>query len=122
MPQESFFNFFSPPNIPDDLSLLEDEQGAAIELDFTIADMLKDRVIPKAVLYFTGEILQSGASSEIDQSSDNTSLSADEQFNKANKHVHFNNDSNSDNDQTKGPTVVGGGGGEKPPECDKQVQ
>ncbi|KAI6648454.1 Nucleosome assembly protein 1-like 1 [Oopsacas minuta] len=121
VPQESFFNFFSPPNIPDDLSLLDDEQGAAIELDFTLAEMLKERVIPKAVLYFTGEILQSGESSQIDDSSVDTSISADEEFNKANKHIHFNHYSDSDNGNDNSKNASGEGA-EKPPECDKQVQ
>ena len=101
--------------------MLDDDQGIAIELDFSIAELLKDRVLPKAVLYFTGEILLSGTSSQIDGTSDNTSLSADEEFNRANKHVHFNHDSDSDNEQTKDPSA-GRSAGEKPPECDKQVQ
>ena len=81
--------------------------------------MLKERVIPKAVLYFTGEILQSGFSSEVDESSGDDSLSGDEEVTKANKHTHFNQDSDSENDSSK---HAAGEGVEKPPECDKQVQ
>ena len=80
---------------------------------------MKERVIPKAVLYFTGEILQSGISSEVDESSRNDSMSDDGGVAKVNKHTHFNQDSDSENDSSKN---AAGGGVEKPPECDKQVQ
>ena len=80
---------------------------------------MKERVIPKAVLYFTGEILQSGLSSEIDESSGDASMSGDEEVTKVNKHTHFNQDSDSENDNSKNAS---GEGVEKPPECDKQVQ
>ncbi|WP_411023546.1 NAP domain-containing protein, partial [Salmonella sp. s51228] len=76
--QESFFNFFSPPTIPDDISLLEDAQSTAIELDFSIAETLKERIIPRGVLYFTGEILLNEDSSYGDSS--NSSSQSDDEF------------------------------------------
>lgn len=54
---ESFFNFFEPIEVPDEPV---DEQEAEqletdMEIDFDIGREIKDRVIPHAVLWFTGE-------------------------------------------------------------------
>lgn len=63
---ESFFNFFSPPAVPDDVhedDVDEDLRNILIT-DFEIGHYLRERVVPRAVLYFTGEGLQ-------DEDSDN---------------------------------------------------
>lgn len=53
---DSFFNFFSPPElIMNDLQE-SDKIEAYLENDFEIGHYLKERVVPRAVLYFTGEI------------------------------------------------------------------
>lgn len=53
---DSFFNFFDPPILPDDENdPLFDDINAILETDFEIAHFLKERVVPRAVLYFTGE-------------------------------------------------------------------
>ncbi len=65
VPVESFFNFFTPPKAPgsnededeeeDDEAMQELEER--LELDYQIGEDLKDRVIPHAITYFTGEAL-----------------------------------------------------------------
>lgn len=59
---DSFFNFFTAPEMPDGNEIDDvDEEDAmlkAIAVDFQIAEILKDRVLPQAVLYFTGEALE----------------------------------------------------------------
>lgn len=56
MLRPSIFDFFNPPLLPEDVS---DPSYAEIknvlEDDFEIGDYLKDSIVPKAVLYFTGE-------------------------------------------------------------------
>jgi nucleosome assembly protein 1-like 1 len=58
VPTESFFNFFSPPKAPD-----EDEDGAAsdieerLELDYQLGEDIKEKLIPRAIDWFTGEAL-----------------------------------------------------------------
>ncbi|XP_052855467.1 nucleosome assembly protein 1-like 1 [Drosophila gunungcola] len=57
-PVESFFNFFNSPqtsinNEDDD----EYEEAKALQADYKIGHFLRIRVIPKAVLYFTGDIV-----------------------------------------------------------------
>jgi len=59
VPQESFFNFFSPPKAPSD----EDDDAASdieerLELDYTLGEDIKEKLIPRAIDWFTGEALQ----------------------------------------------------------------
>ncbi|TFK33749.1 hypothetical protein BDQ12DRAFT_614711 [Crucibulum laeve] len=65
-PTESFFNFFSPPVPPaeeelesgdiDDDELEEIEEK--LEVDYQIGEDLKEKIIPRAVDYFTGKALE----------------------------------------------------------------
>ena len=55
----SFFNFFDPPPLPDDLGLIEVdvETQELLTSDFEIGHYFRERIIPRAVLFFTGEAL-----------------------------------------------------------------
>lgn len=55
VPNSSFFNFFSPPEIPK-IGKLEPREDMILEEDFEIGQILHDKVILKSVYYFTGEI------------------------------------------------------------------
>uniref|UniRef100_A0A673K618 Nucleosome assembly protein 1-like 4a n=1 Tax=Sinocyclocheilus rhinocerous TaxID=307959 RepID=A0A673K618_9TELE len=48
VPQDSFFNFFNP----------DEDLDFTLATDFEIGHFFRERVIPKAVLYFTGEALE----------------------------------------------------------------
>jgi nucleosome assembly protein 1-like 1 len=55
---DSFFNFFDPPAVPvtpEAEADMDDESRDALNADFEIGQVLRDRVIPRAVLYYTGE-------------------------------------------------------------------
>nr|AEE61808.1 unknown [Dendroctonus ponderosae] len=57
---DSFFNFFSPPTIPEgtkDEDVDEDLRNL-LTSDFEIGHYIRERVIPRAVLYFTGEAIE----------------------------------------------------------------
>jgi len=60
VPTESFFNFFSPPKAPTD----DDDDDAAsdieerLELDYQLGEDIKEKLIPRAIDWFTGEALQ----------------------------------------------------------------
>ena len=62
IPVESFFNFFSPPSIPEDTDdLTEDELGelrGRLECDYEVGDLFKTKIIPAAVYWFTGKALE----------------------------------------------------------------
>jgi len=67
---ESFFNFFSPPILPDDESELDEHTGAALELDYQIGQIFRDRVIPRAVLLYTGEAIEEVEGEDEDEEMD----------------------------------------------------
>merc|ERR1719433_231805 len=56
---DSFFNFFDPPTVPDDPKAEVDaETQELLTSDFEIGHYIRERVIPRAVLFFTGEALE----------------------------------------------------------------
>ncbi|KAG7304816.1 hypothetical protein JYU34_010184 [Plutella xylostella] len=53
---DSFFNFFSPPTMPDDSnSTLASDIQALLTADFEIGHYIRERVVSRAVLLYTGE-------------------------------------------------------------------
>merc|ERR550525_2326510 len=54
---DSFFNFFSPPAMKEDGELENDEDQATLAVDFDVGFAIKEKVIPRAVLYFTATSL-----------------------------------------------------------------
>lgn len=53
---DSFFNFFSPPVIPNGKEMdMTDEDRSILARDFDVGFAIKEKIIPRAVLYFTGE-------------------------------------------------------------------
>jgi len=59
--RDSFFNFFNPPDVPEGETASEDTE-AILGADFEIGHFLRERVVPRAVLYFTGEALEDDVS------------------------------------------------------------
>ncbi|KAL7794969.1 hypothetical protein V8C37DRAFT_375091 [Trichoderma ceciliae] len=61
VPTESFFNFFSPPKPPTDDADPDDDVASDIEerleLDYQLGEDIKEKLIPRAVDWFTGEAL-----------------------------------------------------------------
>ncbi|EGG02653.1 uncharacterized protein MELLADRAFT_78762 [Melampsora larici-populina 98AG31] len=62
IPTDSFFTFFSPPTPPaEEDNLSEGEQDdieQCLELDYQIGEDLKERIIPRAIDFFTGKALR----------------------------------------------------------------
>ncbi|CAN7047630.1 unnamed protein product [Brassica rapa subsp. trilocularis] len=56
---ESFFNFFSPPQVPEDEDDLDDDMAdelqGQMEHDYDIGSTIKEKIISHAVSWFTGE-------------------------------------------------------------------
>ncbi|TQS36862.1 hypothetical protein Golomagni_02678 [Golovinomyces magnicellulatus] len=60
VPTESFFNFFSPPKVPtedEDVDAATDIEER-LELDYQLGEDIKEKLIPRAIDWFTGEALQ----------------------------------------------------------------
>jgi len=59
IPTESFFNFFSPPIAPEDEEEddLPEDLDVRLELDYQLGEEIKEKLIPRAVDWYTGEAL-----------------------------------------------------------------
>uniref|UniRef100_A0A671YM06 Nucleosome assembly protein 1-like 1 n=1 Tax=Sparus aurata TaxID=8175 RepID=A0A671YM06_SPAAU len=55
VPNDSFFNFFTPPEGKDDG---DEDSEAVLAADFEIGHFIRERIVPRAVLYFTGEAIE----------------------------------------------------------------
>lgn len=58
IPVDSFFHFFTPPTPPTDESEADDELETKLELDYQIGEIIKEKLIPRAIDWFTGEALR----------------------------------------------------------------
>ncbi|KAH8305337.1 hypothetical protein KR044_006155 [Drosophila immigrans] len=72
MPRESFFRFFSPPQAMD-LSLADEKTKMVLGADFEVGYLLRTQIVPKAILFYTGDIVDN-ANDEL-ATADNTSAS-----------------------------------------------
>jgi len=57
VPTESFFNFFAPPAAPEDEDEVEEDIEERLELDYQLGEDIKEKLIPRAIDWFTGEAL-----------------------------------------------------------------
>ncbi|GLT98693.1 hypothetical protein SLE2022_161850 [Rubroshorea leprosula] len=71
---QSFFNFFDPPQVPDveeidEEAFLEqaEELQDILEQDYDIGLIIRDKIIPHAVSWFTGEAMEGDEDSEEDE-------------------------------------------------------
>lgn len=91
VPTESFFNFFNPPTPPgEDFEGTEEETNeidSRLELDYHLGEDIKEKLIPHAIDWFTGEALQyeenfdelEGAFDEDDFSDEEPNLDEDDE-------------------------------------------
>ena len=66
----SFFNFFDPPAVPDNEDELDPETQELLTSDFEIGHYIRERIVPRAVLFFTGEALEDESDCEEEESDD----------------------------------------------------
>ena len=77
VPNDSFFNFFNPPELSDDKSEIDEESQGILATDFEIGHFLRARVVPKAILYFTGDIVDDDDEDEFDGEEGDEELESD---------------------------------------------
>lgn len=93
---DSFFNFFYPPKVEEDEDAAENTEEL-LAADFEIGHFFRERLIPKAVLFFTGEALEDDEDEYDEEDDDELDDEDDEE----------------DPDYAPAP-------GEKPQECNQQ--
>ncbi|XP_039271855.1 nucleosome assembly protein 1-like 1 [Styela clava] len=105
---DSFFNFFSPPEVPEDADAeLDSDTENLLTSDFEIGHIIRERIVPRAVLYFTGE-------AQMDyEYDDEEEEEEDEEGHGSGEDTDSENDS--DYDPSKDP-----GTKEQPQECKQQ--
>uniref|UniRef100_A0A8C4RJQ3 Nucleosome assembly protein 1-like 1 n=1 Tax=Erpetoichthys calabaricus TaxID=27687 RepID=A0A8C4RJQ3_ERPCA len=69
VPNDSFFNFFSPPEVPES-GVLDEDSEELLAADFEIGHFLRERIVPHAVLYFTGEAIEDDDDDEGEEEAD----------------------------------------------------
>ncbi|XP_049817259.1 nucleosome assembly protein 1-like 1 isoform X2 [Aethina tumida] len=74
--QASFFHFFTPPQLPEDSDAKHIK--LAMKNDFALGLYFKDSIIPKAVLFFTGEMTDEVMFYDFGDDTDEEDASADD--------------------------------------------
>jgi nucleosome assembly protein 1-like 1 len=96
-PTDSFFNFFSPPEINDETDNPE-EAAEVLEADFDIGCIFKDKLIPYSLLWFTGEAAEYEDFGDFDD---------DEEFDED----EDDEEEEDEEEEEEAPPKKGGGGG-----------
>ncbi|XVF88770.1 hypothetical protein PTKIN_Ptkin19aG0078400 [Pterospermum kingtungense] len=78
---ESFFSFFSPPQVPDDDEDIDEDTAEELqnqmEQDYDVGSTIRDKIIPHAVSWFTGEATE-GDELDLDDEDDDGDEDEDE--------------------------------------------
>jgi len=112
---DSFFNFFDPPPLPEDPEAEVDaETQELLTADFEIGHYIRERIIPRAVLFFTGEALEED---DFDEEEEEEGSDGEEGVKKM---ISLDSDSGEEeeDDPDFDPSKVKGG--ENPQECKQQ--
>ncbi|XP_032240555.1 nucleosome assembly protein 1-like 1 isoform X2 [Nematostella vectensis] len=100
---DSFFNFFSPPEVTEDDADMDEETETLLAADFEIGHFVRERLVPKAVLYFTGEAIED----EFDEEDEDEEGDDDD-------------DHDDDGDEDEDPDYQPPADGSQPQECKQQ--
>ncbi|CAL9027645.1 unnamed protein product [Prunus brigantina] len=132
---ESFFNFFSPPQVPEDDEDIEEDAAEELqnqmEQDYDIGSTIRDKIIPHAVSWFTGEAIQGDDFGDLEDDEDDDIEDEDEDDEDEDEDE---DDDEDDEDEDEGKTkktssahkksgraqLADGQQGERPPECKQQ--
>nr|XP_044996354.1 nucleosome assembly protein 1-like 4 [Jaculus jaculus] len=79
VPNESFFNFFSPLKASVDGESLDEDSEFTLASDFEIGHFFRERIVPRAVLYFTGEAIEDDDNFEEGEEGEEEELEGDEE-------------------------------------------
>jgi len=97
---DSFFNFFDPPTESLQASEeLDNDTLSLLEADFEIGQFIKENIVPRAVLYFTGEAIEEtddelGEEMDEDEEDDSDDESSQPKEKTASKQIKQNRNNN----------------------------
>ncbi|CAF2107204.1 unnamed protein product [Brassica napus] len=116
---ESFFNFFNPPEVPDEDEDIDEDRAEELqntmELDYDIGSTIRNKIIPHAVSWFTAEAME-GQEFDIDDDEDDDDIEEDEDDDD-----EMEEDSKTKKKKGGRSQIVGvGQQGERPPDCKQQ--
>ncbi|CAL2274659.1 unnamed protein product [Prunus armeniaca] len=135
---ESFFNFFSPPQVPEDDEDIEEDAAEELqnqmEQDYDIGSTIRDKIIPHAVSWFTGEAIQGDDFGDLEDDEDDDIEDEDDDEDDEDEDEDEDDDEDDEDDdegKTKKKTsaahkksgraqLADGQQGERPPECKQQ--
>ncbi|XP_011077998.1 nucleosome assembly protein 1;2 isoform X2 [Sesamum indicum] len=126
---ESFFNFFSPPQVPDEDDDIDEDAAEELqnlmEQDYDIGSTIRDKIIPHAVSWFTGEAAQDEYGDIEDDEDDLDEEDDDEEEDEEEDEEDDDDEEDEDESKTRkkksGRAPAGDGQqGERPPECKQQ--
>ncbi|XP_047317011.1 nucleosome assembly protein 1;4-like [Impatiens glandulifera] len=130
----SFFNFFKPPQVPDDDEDLDEDVAEELqnqmEQDYDIGSTIRDKIIPHAVSWFTGEAAQVDEFDDLEDEDEEDEDENDEDEDEDDEEED-EDDEDEEEVETKGRkkktlaapkkrSSVPAGEGERPPECKQQ--
>ncbi|RWR73675.1 nucleosome assembly protein 1/4 isoform X1 [Cinnamomum micranthum f. kanehirae] len=134
---ESFFNFFNPPQVPEDDDDIDEETAEELqnqmEQDYDIGSTIRDKIIPHAVSWFTGEAVQGEDFEDIEGEDDDDDDEDDDEDDEEDEDEEEDEDDDDEDEeegksrkkvaprQKKSGAQAGEGQqGERPPECKQQ--
>ncbi|XP_077309629.1 nucleosome assembly protein 1-like 4 isoform X1 [Lithobates pipiens] len=79
VPNESFFNFFSPIKAASEGEELDEEMENSLAADFELGHFFRERIVPRAVLYFTGEAIEDEDSFEEGEEGEEEEMEGEEE-------------------------------------------
>ncbi|XP_031488803.1 nucleosome assembly protein 1;3-like isoform X2 [Nymphaea colorata] len=131
---ESFFNFFNPPQVPDDDEDMDEDTAEQLqnlmEQDYDIGSTVRDKIIPHAVSWFTGEAVQAEDFEDIegDEDDEDEGDEDEDEEDEEDEDEDEDEDEEEENKSKKKPASGRKSGaqpsaaqqGERPPECKQQ--
>ncbi|KAH0707959.1 hypothetical protein KY285_012409 [Solanum tuberosum] len=125
---ESFFNFFSPPQVPGDEEDIDEDAAEELqglmEQDYDIGSTIRDKIIPHAVSWFTGEAAEDDFA-DLEDEDDEDDDEVDDEEDDEDDEDDEEDDEDEDDSSTKKKRIgrahaADGPAGERPPECKQQ--
>ncbi|XP_038986354.1 nucleosome assembly protein 1;2 isoform X3 [Phoenix dactylifera] len=126
---ESFFNFFSPPQVPDDDEDIDEDIAeqlqSQMEQDYDIGSTIRDKIIPHAVSWFTGEAVQEDDFEDLEEDDEDEDGEDDEEEDEEDEDDDEEEEEEEGKTRKKTATTKkksGGDGqqGDRPAECKQQ--